>query len=708
MKKSPFFLRWSHKGGRGQQWWTRALALTLVFALVLPLGGQVAAREEVVGTLCVHHPEHTESCGYVAAQESAPCTHVHDESCGFAAPAESLPPEESAGPKETVEPEESSEPETPAEPEVSAEPDSDALAEEDQPPLAAAPEEIACGHVHDETCGYAEAREGQPCRFVCPWCVTDWQWEDAEDFLLWNEDAKLWGLSVPGADADNPVTGEMLGELLPKAITAQTAAGEKTVSLTWELQTFPEEGAYQGSYTLTASLEGEYALTETASALSVLLDLGGGEIYAFNVALNEWVWEGFDSGAGAVLAIDKDTIRSKDDLINAIRAIIPNRIYGWTVGDKSVNDGAYTYADKQERIVVHDADGKGNDIELLCSWGYLNVDWSGLGKQIEDLSNLNEQFVIHAPIPTFEGRKYYVNHGNNTTPNADELAITIRPTSFKSHTVTPAAPENVTVNLFDYWVETEEPSKETNGDILKKSDIHYHEEGGEGVLGDKPTGYSTEQDWNLGINKGHLLLFGDGMIHAGLWNKGAGENCRYGKQYAGMEEIVKNLLSKDGYPELNLENADKILTSNRESPEIDDNYNIDKYKLIKDYKLTGDHIDNKGDAYDSSDIQNLSKTVIDAWGRNIDTDTESLQYLFDPDIPNEHKTSYTDVTGLFQLDDEGYYYYNMRENFAEFVEEKGNNHFILYNAPATTRTDGKNSIGNRSEEHTSELQSHAY
>ena len=36
----------------------------------------------------------------------------------------------------------------------------------------------------------------------------------------------------------------------------------------------------------------------------------------------------------------------------------------------------------------------------------------------------------------------------------------------------------------------------------------------------------------------------------------------------------------------------------------------------------------------------------------------------------------------------------MRENFAEFVEEKGNNHFILYNAPATTRTDGKNSIGN--------------
>ena len=40
---------------------------------------------------------------------------------------------------------------------------------------------------------------------------------------------------------------------------------------------------------------------------------------------------------------------------------------------------------------------------------------------------------------------------------------------------------------------TENPN---GGDILPKSDNHYHEEGGEGVLGDKPTGYSTEQDWN--------------------------------------------------------------------------------------------------------------------------------------------------------------------------------------------------------------------
>ena len=709
MKKSPFFLRWSHKGGRGQQWWTRALALTLVFALVLPLGGQVAAREEVVGTLCVHHPEHTESCGYAAAQESAPCAHVHDESCGFAAPAESLPPEESAGPEETAEPEESSEPETPAEPEVSAEPDSDALAEEDQPPLAAAPEEIACGHVHDEACGYAEAREGQPCHFVCPWCVTDWQWEDAEDFLLWNEDAKLWGLSFPGADADNPVTGEMLGELLPKAITAQTPAGEKTVSLTWELQTFPEEGAYQGSYTLTASLEGEYALTETASALSVLLDLGGGEMYDVKYKyVNQWSFANADgtfSECGATYTVGVSDLEDRDLLKTILEYSLPTSIKCWAFNNSTLGDtkragftvvSAENGDNKEETIGWDEGQWKTFDKTL---WGRVGIEWD-----IDPVllnPKIGETYQIYAKVKIVDNSYCIAVNSNKggepdstNDPNLLCINLILEDLHLSDHIVTPAAPENVTVNLFDYWVKTEEPSKETNGDILKKSDIHYHEEGGEGFLGDKPTGYSTEQDWNLGINKGHLLLFGDGMIHAGLWNKGAGENCRYGKQYAGMEEIVKNLLSKDGYPELNLENADKILTSNRESPEIDDNYNIDKYKLIKDYKLTGDHIDNKGDAYDSSDIQNLSKTVIDAWGRNIDTDTESLQYLFDPDIPNEHKTSHTDVTGLFQLDDEGYYYYNMRENFAEFVEKEGDNHFILYDAPATTRTDGKNSIGN--------------
>ncbi len=36
----------------------------------------------------------------------------------------------------------------------------------------------------------------------------------------------------------------------------------------------------------------------------------------------------------------------------------------------------------------------------------------------------------------------------------------------------------------------------------------------------------------------------------------------------------------------------------------------------------------------------------------------------------------------------------MRENFAEFSQEGGSNHFVLYDAPATIRTDGNQSVGN--------------
>ena len=55
---------------------------------------------------------------------------------------------------------------------------------------------------------------------------------------------------------------------------------------------------------------------------------------------------------------------------------------------------------------------------------------------------------------------------------------------------------------------------------------------------------------------------------------------------------------------------------------------------------------------------------------------ETLQYLFEP-ANGSYKKAYTNVTGLFQLDEDGYYYYDMRENFAEFSQD-GGNHFILY------------------------------
>lgn len=64
----------------------------------------------------------------------------------------------------------------------------------------------------------------------------------------------------------------------------------------------------------------------------------------------------------------------------------------------------------------------------------------------------------------------------------------------------------------------------------------------------------------------------------------------------------------------------------------------------------------------------------------------SLQYLFDPKMNTDGKVSHTNVTNLFQVDSDGYYYYDARKNFAEY--NGTSNSFTLYDGPAVWRTDG--------------------
>lgn len=55
---------------------------------------------------------------------------------------------------------------------------------------------------------------------------------------------------------------------------------------------------------------------------------------------------------------------------------------------------------------------------------------------------------------------------------------------------------------------------------------------------------------------------------------------------------------------------------------------------------------------------------------------ESLAYLFDPKTDNEGKQSFSNVGGLLQVDEYGYYYYNSQENYAWFNETT--EEFVLY------------------------------
>lgn len=281
------------------------------------------------------------------------------------------------------------------------------------------------------------------------------------------------------------------------------------------------------------------------------------------------------------------------------------------------------------------------------------------------------------------------------------LAIT-DPAEYEGHTVQGIDPANTVVNLFDYtvdpnygsydtWIQPDQtPDRWT--DVFPSD--HKH---GTKVATGQPSrpdfGVASPGVVKRGINDNHLLLFGTMIAHAGLWNRGAGEGSAYGKKYAGMEGIVRRNLYKNendaddkrnGYPIINLDLAKRTLENDERAADVE---------KIRFYDTVGEC---QGDnTYGTGPWQNLSDTILTQWNGSADIPTdreESLDYLFSPEVSHDGKDTYKDVKGLFQLDENGYYYYDMRKNYAYYHEQE--NKFVLFDAAATVRTDGKGSIGN--------------
>ena len=500
------------KKNRYRNLFLKILSGALAFALAAPLCSVTIAA--LPDGECPHHPEHTADCGYQPAAEGSPCAHEHSEGCEFIEGTEG-----------------------------------------------------SCAHIHDENCGFAEAAAEIPCAFACdicdaklmgteedadaadktpaPMAVASWSWES--DYLEWNEEGGFWGLGMPGAGEEGNVTPAMLAEeYLPAEILAVLADGaEETLALQWDFGGLPEEGAAAGSYQLTAALPEGYTLGETAQEIQVQLEIGGGETYGDKYKFfNQWNFlarDGSKMEQNKLIAAIKDlSAKSSDEIIKILKdTILPNKLRGWVPPDNSADPrlpylGFIRDEDQSEKPYEMTKDGPVL-YKYAYIWGSVNIDWKNFPSTFEDGSTFT--LVAYIPPKTENGHTYlgHVNslnkedHANNigdTTTNPDILSfeVTIRDLNPADHIVAPANPANVTVNLFDYWAKTKEPTEASNGDILPKNDNHFHEEGGEGALGNTPTKYSTKDDWNVGINKGHLLLFGDGMIHAGLWNKAATAN----------------------------------------------------------------------------------------------------------------------------------------------------------------------------------------
>lgn len=200
-----------------------------------------------------------------------------------------------------------------------------------------------------------------------------------------------------------------------------------------------------------------------------------------------------------------------------------------------------------------------------------------------------------------------------------------------------------TINVFDYWLESQKAEDDDNGKIL-------------------PDG---------GINAGHVLLFGKGMSKVDYAANDVAEEKSGGATFNNdghwngwsgigsgpVNGIVKKTLGTDGFPQLALNTSD-----------------------------------------------GLDSRWVDASSLNSRSRTESLAYLFDPDQAHNGKQSYTNVGGLLRVDDQGYYYYNSQGAFASLLdgmtEEQYQNgadgvNFKLYRSgmyPDTTG--GVNAAGN--------------
>ncbi|MCH5197779.1 MAG: DUF11 domain-containing protein [Oscillospiraceae bacterium] len=230
-------------------------------------------------------------------------------------------------------------------------------------------------------------------------------------------------------------------------------------------------------------------------------------------------------------------------------------------------------------------------------------------------------------------------------------------------TVPSKEPQGLTMNLFDYWGVTDDSRDEKGNPWFA-------------VIKDNELG-SNEEKYNGGINTGHLIKFfynsptnGAGFSPSeigayGVWNHSTTN------ERPNITGIAENLLY-GGYPKLQLNKS----------------FGSDIWTDFTRSTLSN--------LRESSDEQKASRT-------------ESLSYLFDPKTDHAGKASFKNVSGLLQLNDQGYYYYDSKLNFAQF--DKLTNEFLLFNTwgviPAGTSPHGQFFPFNKAEEVFSDVSSTA-
>lgn len=330
----------------------------------------------------------------------------------------------------------------------------------------------------------------------------------------------------------------------------------------------------------------------------------------------------------------------------------------------------------------------GPDKPLMVIWDYSPLPGFPLWQGAYTLTaRLPKNYALEADVPQLSvlldlggADLYAANYGGDYTPKMTKSEINAEIASGK-HTVEGIQPPGTTINLFNY--STNRYDGTTNNDLMPKD--RYN-------TSNLPV--APPSTWDFGINRGRLLLFGDSMVGAGYWNLGAGAGRPWGLAHTNMKGIVESTLGDDGYPRINLENARNPLPD-RSNVKDDDPWGTPNRALMDVAFLKWAETYSSTDPGNTDSARGLSSLILSKAGFVANADgsvtgsgDSSLAYLFDPDKTVNFKNTFTNVTGLFQLDDKGYYYYYARQNFAELNTSGGQNSFTLYDGPAVWRTDG--------------------
>ena len=479
--------------------------------------------------------------------------------------------------------------------------------------------------------------------------IIGWTWTDEKGILRENEGE--WYLTLPDMELKD-VTEEQLPEMLPKEISVTMTDGTtETLPITWDMSALQEASAANGVCPLTANLPEGYTFQEGTAQPHVVLVQQESKPSDNDIAAWEWVdEEEFLTEYEGEWYLSLPGATAEDLTEELLNGMLPQAL-AVTLGDGTTETLPVTW-----------------DMSVLWEASAANGLYR-LNAALPDEYRLKDGVKAPYVLLEYGGAEVYDGKypgDRRELTNNDNLA---------DHTVKGITPAGTTVNLFDY-----DPKIGSNGnDVL-------------------PAGAKFE-NYSNGINKDALLLFGgSAMQEAGFWNLGSGAGRPWGQNNVNMKGIVKSTL-EDNYPYINLDQARSTLQNPTEPIITEDGPwgNPDR-KLMDIANLN--HAEYVGAGVDEA--RALSVKLLESRGLTLAGDTvsgncekASLSYLFDPDTITDGKESYQNVTGLFQVDEDGYYYYDARKNFAEFTKShattkdgtQSDGSFTLYDGPAVWRTD---------------------